>query len=91
MYDDGRWYQDGRGIWHHPEQGSFVRAADGHFYPVRSSSTGRTLVWIVGLGVLLGGCTFIVVDPVVALAVFFVGIPFAIFVVWLMAALMPKR
>lgn len=91
LRDDGRWIQDARGVWHHPEQGSWIRAQDGLFYPARSSSTGRTVVWVVGLGLLIGGCTFVVVEPVVALAIVFVGIPFALLVVWLMAALMPRR
>lgn len=94
LRDDGRWVQDAHGVWHHPEQGSWVRANDGLFYPlVRTSgpSIGRAFVWVIGLGLLAGGCTFVVVEPVVALALVFVGIPFALLVVWLMAAVMPRR
>lgn len=92
LRDDGRWIQDARGVWHHPEQGSWVRANDGMFYPlVQGAGTARAVVWVIGLGLLVGGCTFVAVEPVMALAIVFVGIPFALVVIWLMSALMPRR
>lgn len=94
FHNDGRWYRDQQGVWHHPVQGAWFQAHDGLWYrasPQAQPSGGRWVIWLVGLGVLYGGCSFIISDPVTALAIFFVGIPFVLFVGWLMMALLSQK
>lgn len=55
------------------------------------TSTGTIIVLALGACVLLGGCAFIVIEPVMALAIFFVGIPFVALVAGIVSFLLPKR
>ena len=52
--------------------------------PPPPSNTGRNVALVIALGcVTLAGCGFIAVEPVIALAIFFVGIPFVLGMIWL--------
>ncbi len=55
--------------------------------PARSGCSTAAIICIA-LTTLAGGCTFVVADPVAALAVVFVGIPFVILVLWVTGALL---
>ena len=60
--------------------------------PPPPSQTGRVVIIIAALGaVLLAGCGFIVAEPVIALAIFFVGIPFVLFVLWMAGLLLSPK
>lgn len=54
----------------------------------QGSGCSTLAILVIATGVLIGGCTAIVVHPVAALAVVFVGIPFAIGVLQVVGALL---
>lgn len=93
MGDDGRWWQDQHGDWHHPTRGSWRLANDGRWYPLRppGAGLGRPIAIVLVLGLLVGGCSFIVSEPVIALAIVFVGIPFAMLMLWLLSVVAAPR
>lgn len=68
-------------IWTPVTQTEFARLLPA---PPPPSNTGRNVALVIALGcVTLAGCGFIAVEPVIALAIFFVGIPFVLGMIWL--------
>lgn len=74
-----------------PRVDAWIRQSDEEPWQQVTKRPARSWVgYVVLAGVLLGGCSFIVAEPVMALAVVFVGIPFVLVVGWVGVAMLSR-